>query len=161
MEKQKQRLTNIIPKGDNWASMPIGAMARIGIHFELLPKGKRPPKYTAQLLTLICEKIQKASLYGEGEQIGIEVSVRQLAQELTPPTAVKTICEKTIYNGLQWLIKNDWLECDTGTSKGNRSVITINLEKVQEYVTSIDINPSFSYDNQLQEWQNVLKRIGH
>lgn len=158
---EKQRLTNIIPKGDNWASMPIGAMARIGIHFELLPKGKRPPKYTAQLLTLICEKIQKASLYGEGEQMEIEVSVRQLAQELTPPTAVKTICEKTIYNGLQWLIDNDWIRYDTGNSKSNRSVITINLEMVNKFCPQSDVKPTFSYDNQPQEWQNELKRIKH
>ena len=158
---EKQRLTNIIPKGDNWASMPIGAMARIGVHFELLSKWKRPPKYTAQLLTLICEKIQKASLYGEGEQMEIEVSVRQLAQELTPHTAVKTICEKTIYNGLQWLIENDWVRYDTGNSKSNRSVITINLEMVKKYCPQSDVKPTFSYDNQFQEWQNVLKRIKH
>lgn len=158
---EKQRLTNIIPKGDNWASMPIGAMARIGVHFELLSKGKRPPKYTAQLLTLICEKIQKASLYGEGEQMEIEVSVRQLAQELTPPTAVKTICEKTIHNGLQWLVDNDWIRYDTGSCKSNRSVITINLKMVNEYCPQSDIKPTFSYDYQTQEWQNVLKRIKH
>lgn len=161
MGKEKQRLTNIIPIGNNWVSMPIGVMARIGVHFKLMPKDKRPPKYTAQLLTLMCEKIQRASLYGEGEQIGVEVSIRQLAQELTPPTAVKTICEKTIYNGLQWLIDNKWIICDTGNSKGNRSVITINLEMVKEYCPQSDVKSSFSYDNQLQEWQNVLKRIGH
>lgn len=158
---EKQRLTNIIPKGDNWASMPIGAMARIGIHFELLPKGKKPPKYTTQLFALICEKIQKASLYGEGEQMEIEASVRQLAQELTPHNAVKRICEKTIHNGLQWLVKNHWLVYDTGTSKGNRSVITINLEKVKEYVTPTGVNPTFSYDNQLQEWKQALPSLGN
>lgn len=160
MKKEKQRLTNIIPKGDNWTSMPIGAMARIGVHFELLPKGKRPPKYTTQLFTLICEKIQKASLYENGEQMGVEVSVRQLAQELTPHNAVKRICEKTIYNGLQWLAKNDWIIYDTGTSKAHKSVITINLEKVKEYVAPTDVNPSFSYDNQLQEWKQALPSLG-
>lgn len=160
MESTKQRLTNIIPLWDNWASMPIGAMSRIGVHFELLPKKERPPKYTAQLLPLICEKIQKASLYGEGEQIGVEVSARQLAQELTPPHTTKRVNAKTVNNALNWLAENNWIVKDTGKSKGHKTVVTINLEKVKEYATPTDTKPPPSYDYQLQEWQNIFNKLG-
>lgn len=159
MQNEIKNINNIIPLGNKWVSMPIGGMSRIGVLFELLPNGKRPPKYTAQLFAIICEKIQKSSLYGEGEQIEIETSVRELAQELTPFGAVKRICEKTIHNGLQWLINNDWIEYDPGTSQGDRSVIRINLEKVKEYVAPTDVDALFSYDNQQQEWVKIRAQL--
>lgn len=156
MKSKKQQLTNIIPTGDNWASMPIGAMSRIGVHFELLPKRERPPKYTAQLLPLICEKIQKASLYGEGEQIAVEVSARELAQELTPPHATQ-VNAKTVNNALNWLAENNWIVKDTGKSKGHKTVVRINSEKVNAYATLTDTTLLPSYDYQLQEWQTFLR----
>lgn len=159
MKSKKQQLTNIIPTGDNWASMPIGAMSRIGVHFELLPKRERPPKYTAQLLPLICEKIQKASLYGEGEQIAVEVSARELAQELTPPYATKQVNAKTVNNALNWLAENNWIVKNTGKSKGHKTVVTINSAKVNAYATPTDITPHHSYEYQPQEWQTLFSKL--
>lgn len=164
MESTKQQLTNIIPKGGNWASMPIGAMSRIGVYFELWPKKPkkgRPPKYTAQLLPLICEKIQKASLYGEGEQIGVEVSARQLAQELTPPHTTKRVNATTVNSALNWLAENNWIVKDTGKSKGHKTVVTINLEKVKEYATPTDTKPPppvmiISY----KSGKNIFNKLG-
>lgn len=154
---QKGTITNIIPKGDNWASMPIGAMSRIMVHFLQLPK--QPPKYVAPLLALLCEKIQKSSLYGEGEQIGVEVSSRQLAQELTSPSATKLVNNKTISNSLNWLVENKWIVKDTGKDKKRRTVITINLDRIKEYLVPTVDKPTLNYDCQIQEWQTILNRI--
>lgn len=159
MKNADKRLHNIIPLGNNWASMPIGAMSRIATYIELLPN--RPPKHTVQLLTLICEMIQRQNLYGrEEEQIGIEVSVRQLAKVLTPPQAIRAVCPKTVLNALNWLVENEWIFKDTGHSKSQRTVITINLEKIKEYGQPVDTPILLNYDNQQQEWENILSQLG-
>ena len=154
---KKGELTNIIPKGDNWASMPIGVMSRIMVHFLQLPK--QPPKYAASLLVLLCEKIQKSSLYGEGKQIGVEISSRQLAQELTPSSATKSANNKTINNSLNWLVENKWIVKDTGRDKKRRTVITINLDRIKEYLVPTVDKPTINYDYQVKEWQTILNRI--
>lgn len=154
---QKGALTNIIPKGDNWATMPIGVMSRIMVHFLQLPK--QPPKYAAPLLVLLCEKIQKSSLYGEGEQIGVEVSSRQLVQELTSTSATKLVHNTTINNALNWLVQNEWIVKDTGKDKKHKTVITINLDRIKGYLTPAVGEPTLNYDCQTQEWQTILNRI--
>lgn len=153
---QKGALTNIIPIGDHWASMPIGLMSRIMVHFLQLPK--QPPKYAAPLLVLLCEKIQKSSLYGEGEQIGVEVSSRQLAQELTSTSATKLANSKTIHNSLNWLVENKWIVKDTGKDKKHKTVITINLDRIKKYLVPTVDKPTLNYDCQAQEWQTILNR---
>ncbi len=154
---QKRALTNIIPTGDNWASMPVGIMSRIMVYFSQLPK--QPPKYAAPLLVLLCEKIQKSSLYGEGKQIGVEVSSRQLAQELTPPSATKLANNKTINNSLNWLVENKWIVKDTGKDKKCKTVITINIDRIKEYLVPAVDKPTLNYDYQAQDWQTILNRI--
>lgn len=153
---QKGTITNIIPKGDNWASMPIGVMSRIMVHFLQLPK--QPPKYAAPLLVLLCEKIQKSSLYGEGEQIGVEVSSRQLVQELTSTSATKLVHNTTINNALNWLVQNEWIVKDTGKDKKHKTVITINLDRIKEYLVPAVDKPTLDYDYQTKEWQTILNK---
>lgn len=146
------KLNNIIPLGNVYASMPIGAMARIGVVFALWPK--RVPKLAASLLSLLCEKIQKANLYNEGEQRGVEVSSRELAKELTPPWPGLHVSYRTVADTLNWLNANEWINIDT-RKKGQHSVVTINIDKIKQFIAPSQ--PETKIDD-TAVWQECIDR---
>ncbi len=146
------KLNNIIPLGNVYASMPIGAIARIGVVFALWPKPV--PKLAAPLLSLLCEKVQKANLYNEGEQRGVEVSSRELAKELTPPLPGLHVIHTTVAYTLNWLNANEWINIDT-RKKGQRSVVTINIDKIKQFITPSQ--PETKIDD-TAVWQECIDR---
>lgn len=145
------KLNNIIPLGNVYASMPIGAIARIGALFALWPK--RVPKLAAPLLSLLCEKIQKANLYNEGEQRGVEVSLRELAKELTPPWPGLHVSHNTVAYALNWLNANEWINIDR--KKCQRSVVTININKIKQYTAPSQPETKI---NSTAVWQECIDR---
>lgn len=151
-EMKNKRFNNIIPIGHAYASMPIGFSSRLVAHFEQLPK--RPPKHAIALLLLLCDWTQRNNGYNDNQSeiIGVEVSVRELAKEIGAKNS------KTINNGLQWLKRNDWIMIENGSNQTRKTVVTVKLDRVRQFVQSNQDKPP-NYDYQQQEWENVLTKL--
>lgn len=156
-EKENKRFRNIIVIGNAFATLEVGFSARVVVYFERLPKGKKPPKHAVAVLLYLCGWTQKKNGYNESEKdvIGVEVSARELANEIGAQNP------KTIYNGLEWLERNNWITQEKGSNQTQKTVVTVNVEKVNQFATTGEGKEKPpNYDYQLQEWENILKRLG-
>lgn len=148
---KNKRFNNIIPLGNAFATLPIGFSSRLVVYFEQLPK--RPPKHVTALLLYLCDWTQRNNGYNDNQNdiIGVEVSVREIAKEIGAKNP------KTIYNGLQWLRHNDWITIENGNNQTQKTVVTVNVDKVSQFIGNSQNN--FNYDYHAQEWANILKQL--
>ena len=146
-------LGEIIPIGMSWASMPIGFCSRVVTYFRQLPKESRPPKHTDSLLAVLCELTQRQSKIEKVNDVEIETSVRELTAEISPQHCF--LCVKTVNNALNWLADNKWVTIHhRGLSTTNRTVLSVNISKVLNFVTSNTTKrPDDMYKSQWENWQ--------
>lgn len=151
-DRENKRFNNIIPLGNAFTTLATGFSSRLVVYFEQLPK--RPPKHVIALLLYLCDWTQRKNGYNDNPSdiIGVEVSTREIAKEIGAKNP------KTIYNGLQWLKRNDWITIENGSNQTQKTVVTVNVDKVSQFATSSQDKPP-NYDNQLQEWENILTRL--
>lgn len=151
-DRENKRFNNIIPLGNAFTTFAIGFSSRLVVYFEQLPK--RPPKHVIALLLYLCDWTQRKNGYNDNQNeiIGVEVSTREIAKEIGAKNP------KTIYNGLQWLRRYDWITIENGSNQTQKTVITVNVNKVSQFVTS-NQGKHPDYDNQQQEWENILRGL--
>ena len=152
-DREKKQYHNIIPIGNAFATLACGFSARLIVHFEQMPK--RPPKHAVALLLYLWDWTQRNNLYNDNknETIGVSLSVRELATHIGAKNA------KTVYNGMKWLEREEWVSIDKGNNQTNKTVVIVNVDKVNQFA-STDIQekpPNFNYDYQQEFWENFLK----
>lgn len=135
---------HVFELGQCWASMPVGFYAKLSVHFEAI---KKKPKYVFAVLSYLCEMTQRTNAYNTTKDIvGIEVSVRSLANEMGASTHM------AISRALNWLGNERYVFLDKGNSSTKKTEVKINIDKIKEIVST------YNYANQTRDFEKIINK---